>query len=43
MLRCEIHILLSKGIIMLEIIGTIVDGIGTFFTDAIALVTGSIN
>lgn len=39
----EIHILLSKGITMLEIIGTIVTAIGTFFTNAINLVTTSIN
>lgn len=40
--RCS-HILLSKGITMLEIIGNIVDAISGFFTQAIELVRGSIN
>lgn len=39
--RCS-HILLSKGIPMLDIIGTIVDAVASFFTTAINTVAGSI-
>lgn len=38
----EFHILLSKGITMLDIIGTIVTAIGTFITSALTTVTTSI-
>lgn len=39
--RCS-HILLSKGITMLDIVSDIVSAIGEFFTKAIELVQGSI-
>lgn len=38
----EIHILLSKGFPMIDIIGNIVNAISGFFTSVIELVSGSI-
>lgn len=38
----ENHILLSKGLPMIDIIGTIVNAISGFFTSALETITGSI-